>query len=77
MSKLTDVKQCHVCYSIKLIPRYNIPIPDILTDEEIRRDVLQCDDCDTLHYIEDGEISYEFSCKIGKPITKIHNRFDE
>lgn len=68
--KLEDIKTCHVCGSIKLIPRLNIPIPEIMTNEEINRDVLQCDDCDTLHYIEDGGVSYEFSCKVNEYIGK-------
>jgi hypothetical protein len=68
--KLENIKNCHVCGGINLTPRLNIPIPDIFTDEEVLRDVLQCDDCDTIFYIDNGVISYEFSCKINEEIGK-------
>lgn len=67
MNRLEDIKFCHVCHSSSLFPISNVPVPDIFTDEEIRRDVLMCDDCETLHYIEEGQVSYEFSCKINVP----------
>lgn len=66
--KLTDIKNCHVCNSNNLIPKYNIPVPDMFTDEETKRDVLFCGDCETMHYIEDGGISYEFTTKINQSI---------
>lgn len=69
MNKLTDIKNCHVCGGTTLIPKVNIPIIDIFTDEEIYRTVLECHDCETLHYIREGKIEYEFSCKIDNLIT--------
>lgn len=69
MSKLEDIRFCHVCHSSSLFPVSNVPIPDYFSDEEMRRDVLMCDDCETLHYVENGEISYEFSCKINESIS--------
>ena len=69
--RLEDVKKCSVCNSGNLIPHSNIPVPDIFTDIETCREVLQCEKCDTLHYIDEGgTISYEFSCKLGQNIGK-------
>jgi hypothetical protein len=62
--RLEDIKFCHVCNSSNLTPLLNIPVPDIITDEETIRTVLICDSCDTMHYIEDSQVSYEFSCKV-------------
>ena len=64
--RLEDIKNCHVCGGTDLRPKVNIPIPDLFTDEEICRDVLQCHDCETLHYIDNGIINYEFSCKLNE-----------
>ena len=68
MNKLEDIKNCHVCGSNNLTPLINIPVPEILTDEITMRSVLFCEECESLHYIEDGNISYEFSCTLGKDI---------
>lgn len=69
--KLEDIKNCHVCGSTNLIPRLNIPIPEMFTEEDTLRDVLFCDDCETIHYIEEsGQISYEFSCTLDKEIGR-------
>jgi hypothetical protein len=64
MAKLTDIKNCHVCGSIDIMPMEGVLVTDFYTDEEIRRTVIFCNECETIHYIEDGTISYEFSCKI-------------
>jgi hypothetical protein len=65
--KLTDIKTCHVCSSPRLV------------DEEVMRNVLECNDCETLHYIEDNQVSYEFTCKINKSIFehKTERKLDE
>jgi hypothetical protein len=68
MSRLDDIKNCHVCGSRQLTPRLRVPISDILTGEETIREVIQCEECDTLHYINDGVIEYEFSCSTNKLI---------
>jgi hypothetical protein len=46
------------------MPMEGVLVTDFYTDEEIRRTVIFCNECETIHYIEDGIISYEFSCKI-------------
>jgi hypothetical protein len=61
--RLEDIKFCHVCNSSSLTPLLNIPVPDIITDEEVIRTVLMCDSCETMHYIEDGMVNYEFTCR--------------
>ena len=72
MPKLTSVKNCHVCGSLDLIPIYQVPIPDLYTDEDVLRNVLKCGECDTLHYIDNyGEVAYEFSVKVNKTIEKL------
>jgi hypothetical protein len=68
--RLENIRNCHVCSSTNLVPRLNVPIPDLMTDEETNKDVLQCDDCDTLHYIEEGSVSYEFSCRVNEYLGK-------
>ena len=68
MNKLEDIKNCHVCGGKKLTPGLRVPISDILTGEEVIREALQCEECDTLHYVCDGIISYEFSCSTNKLI---------
>jgi hypothetical protein len=70
MVKLEDIRRCHVCGGYNFTPCSHVPIPDFYTDEDIYRDVLICNDCDTIHYIESGEVSYEFSCKINSNIGK-------
>jgi hypothetical protein len=69
---LEDIKICHVCHGEKLGILRDILIPDLFTDEEVLRDVVRCYECDTLHYIEDGEVRYEFPItnKIPKNIRK-------
>lgn len=72
MPKLTSIKRCHVCGSISLIPFYKVPISDLMTDEDIYRDVLFCTECETAHYINDyGRIEYEFSIKTNSAIERI------
>lgn len=72
--RLEDIKACHVCNGINLkaIPR--APVEDLMTDEITYRDVLLCLDCDTVHYIENNSVSYEFSFKIANnvPRMKMH-----
>ena len=69
--KLEQITNCHVCGCNSLTPLLNIPVPDIMTDEEVIRQVLVCNDCDTIHYIEDdGSIAYEFSCRINEEIGR-------
>lgn len=63
MAKLEEIKNCHVCGGSDLIPLLGVPVPDMMTDVEIIRNILLCNDCETVHYIDDGVISYEFSCK--------------
>jgi len=65
IKRLEDITNCHVCHSAELIPRTGVMIPDIMTDEDIKRDVLFCVDCETLHYIDGGTLAYEFSYSIG------------
>lgn len=65
---LNDIKECHVCHNNNLEILVNVPISNLLTDEETIQNVMKCNDCDTIHYIEEGEIRYEFSCKIYKII---------
>lgn len=74
MNKLESIRNCHVCGGNDLVPMDNVPVPDIFTDEEIRRFVLFCNDCETIHYIDNGIISYEFSCKVNESITKKRNK---
>jgi hypothetical protein len=68
--RLENINACHVCGSSNLQPISKVPVPDIFTDEDILRDIVFCLDCETMHYIEDGDISYEFSCKMNSSIGK-------
>jgi hypothetical protein len=68
MNRIEDITNCHVCGGNNMIPQAGVPIPDIMTDEEVKRDILFCVDCETSHYIDDGTIAYEFSYKIGQTI---------
>jgi len=68
--KLEDIKNCHVCGSINLIPRLNIPIAEFFVEEDTLRDVLFCDDCETIHYLSEGILNYEFSCTLDKEIGR-------
>ena len=68
--RLEDIKACHVCRGLNLKPILNTPVEDIMTQETTMKDVLLCLDCDTLHFIEDGVIAYEFSVKINSGIPK-------
>jgi len=70
MAKLEDITNCHVCGCNSLTPLLNIPVPDIMDNVDVMRNVLMCNDCDTLHYIDDGMISYEFSCRINEEIGR-------
>jgi hypothetical protein len=64
--KLEDITACHVCRGGNLQAIGQYPVEDIMTGESMNRTVLFCHDCETVHYIEYGEISYEFSYKIGQ-----------
>ena len=68
--KLTDIKACHVCNGTNLIPKYNIPIPDMFNDEDVLTDILFCNDCETMHYVNEGLILYEFNIKVNKRLNK-------
>ena len=74
MNKLEDIRKCHVCNGTNLKIILGVLVPDLITDIETIRDVLSCDECETIHYIEEGQINYEFSCKINKPI---HYKIDK
>jgi len=68
METLEKIKNCHVCGGVQMVPRIQIPVPDIMTNEEILRDVLQCEECDTIHYIDDGTVAYEFTYRVGRTV---------
>jgi hypothetical protein len=68
--KLENINACHVCGSVNIQPLSKVPVPDFFTNEDILRDIVFCNDCETMHYIEDGTISYEFSCKMNSVIGK-------
>jgi hypothetical protein len=71
--KLEDINNCHVCGGNNLVPRFKVPILDLYGDEELRT-VIQCTDCDTLHYIDNGRIEYEFSVTLNESIYKTVKR---
>lgn len=68
IKRLEDVTNCHICGSSDLMPMTGIMIEDIMTNEDIKRDVLFCTECETMHYIDAGTLAYEFSYKIGATI---------
>lgn len=61
---IDNVLSCHVCHGDKLIMRHFI-IEDFLGDTRERL-VKMCTECDTIHYINNGVVFYEFSVKINK-----------
>ena len=85
--KLDDIKTCHVCKGSNLKPIEHVQMDDFNTNSLVYRDVLVCLDCDTLHYIDEGEVVYEFSFKINKrlripkillvKVEQLDLRFDE
>lgn len=63
MEKLRNVKVCKVCMGINLsyIPNHmheDVEKGDYFSDEIIYRtdDVIKCNDCDTMYYVEDGKM---------------------
>lgn len=72
---INTIKNCHVCHGNNLITTH-FRIEDLFGDGE-ERTVRLCKDCDTIHYIEYGRVSYEFSPSIHKSISKIKIEKDE
>ena len=68
MEKLRNVKVCKVCMGIKLsyIPNHiheDVENNNYFSDEvtvTIPDDVVKCNDCDTMYYIEDGKLVTQF-----------------
>jgi hypothetical protein len=72
--KLEDIKFCHVCKGSNLKPIIHTQMDDLMTNTLIYRDILLCLDCDTVHYIDEGAVAYEFLFKIGSK-SKIAKEF--
>lgn len=62
---IDDIVHCHVCHGGNFRLIKDAPIEDMFTEEVEKIDSLLCVDCDTMHYIKDGALNYEFSVKIG------------
>ena len=63
------IKQCKICNSTDLTFIENLEHEDIMlssVDEAIYRidDVVKCNLCDTIHYLEEGKICVEFNPEI-------------
>lgn len=73
--KLDNIKTCHVCKGSNLKTISHVQMDDLLENAMIYRDIILCLDCDTIHYINEGIIEYEFSLKIGEKIKKEVKKF--
>ena len=70
MEKLRNVKVCTICMGINLtyLPNHvheDVELNDYSANEATFRtdDVVKCNDCDTLFYIEDGKLVTQFEPK--------------
>lgn len=61
---IESISNCHVCHGDKLHTTHLI-IEDFLGDTRERL-VKMCTECDTIHYVNNGVVFYEFSVKINK-----------
>ena len=73
--ELADIKQCRVCHGYNLF-KSTLLLQDIISDKYKLTDVILCSDCDTIHYIKDDSIFYEFNINVvygdtNKPIVQI------
>ena len=79
INKLSDIKICPVCNKTRLsfIPNYiheDIENNSYYGDEIVFRtdDIIKCEECDTIFYIEDGKLVSQFDVKINTPVKKIN-----
>lgn len=61
--ELADIKQCRVCHGYDLV-KTTLLLQDVITDKYKLTNVILCSDCDTIHYIKDDSIFYEFNINI-------------
>lgn len=60
--KLPIITKCKMCNSSDLRIIRNIICEDIMTNVEVTRDVIECKDCECIHYYnEDKNLCYEFT----------------
>lgn len=59
-----DIKRCHVCHGDNLIETHLV-IEDLFGNV-FERPVKICKDCDTIHYVHNNSVFYEFSLKVNK-----------
>lgn len=58
--KLEEVKFCKVCMSSNLRLEPLLTIDDVDTDLEKVVTAKVCEDCETIHFIENGNLAYQF-----------------
>ena len=61
--ELADIKQCRVCHGYDLV-KTTLLLQDVITDKYKLTNVILCSDCDTIHYIKNDSIFYEFNINI-------------
>lgn len=69
---IDNIVECHVCHGNNLIEEHLV-IEDLFGGV-FERSVKTCKDCDTIHYVHNGSVFYEFSLKINrayKPKEKV------
>lgn len=62
--KIEDITECSVCHDRNLISD-KLYIEDFYGELSLK-DIKTCKECDTIHYIRNGVLLYEFSLKINK-----------
>jgi hypothetical protein len=73
---IESISSCHVCHGSNL--KQTTFIIEDFFGETRERLVKMCMDCDTIHYINNGAVYYEFSVKINKSYSPKHKEiYDE
>jgi len=76
---ISEIKQCKVCHGYNL-SEGSILLEDSLSETYKMTNVKICLDCDTIHYIRNNDIYYEFNIEINRHIitniVKEHEHMD-
>lgn len=57
---LPNIDKCQQCKSMDLIPLRNVVCEDVMTNKDVTRDIIKCNECECIHYLNSGRLSYEF-----------------
>jgi hypothetical protein len=70
------IKECRMCGSINLEFHEKQPVLDPIEEIEVLHDIKYCNDCECVHFYEDGYLAFQRSRDVDRPIIINHLKSD-